>query len=87
MDSGAADNVGNKLTCPGVPITESTGTKRGQHFVSATGGRAPNEGEQHLSAQTALGADTDMTLQITDGVKGPLFSVAKVTDRGNRVIT
>ena len=45
MDSGVADHVGNKAMLPEVPILPSPGSIKGQHFVSATGGRAANEGE------------------------------------------
>ena len=44
-----------------------------------------SEGEQSLKVMTEEGATTDMTFQITD-VRRPLCSVAKLCDRGNRVV-
>jgi hypothetical protein len=86
MDSGAADHVGNRRMSPNIPIVPSVGSKKGQCFISATGGRAPNEGEQRIEAMTEEGWNTDMNIQMTDGVQRPLFAVSKVCDRGNRVI-
>jgi hypothetical protein len=56
MDSGAADHVGNRKMLPELPILPSPGSIRGQAFISATGGRAENEGEQHLNVFTEGGA-------------------------------
>ena len=85
VDSGAADHVTRRDTVPHVPIRPSAGSKRGQNFISATGNKAPNEGEQPLQGYTEQGDDTDMVMQITD-VKKTLFSVGKICSRGNRVI-
>jgi hypothetical protein len=85
MDSGAADHVTNRDTVPHVPIRPSPGSKRGQKFISATGSKAANEGEQQLQGYTAQGDEADMIMQITD-VKKTLFSVPKICERGNRVI-
>ena len=85
MDSGAAKHVTNRGTVPHVPIVPSPGSLRNQSFISATGGRSPNEGEQHLQGCTDAGTPVDMNIQITD-VNKSLFSVAEITERGNRVI-
>ena len=85
MDSGAIKHVTNRKTMPQVPVRPSAGSKRGQCFISATGDRAPNEGEQEVHGYTEGGDAAMMTIQVTD-VQKTLFSVSEITDRGNRVI-
>ena len=48
MDSGAAQNVAPPSMELGVVMEESPGSKRGQHYVTASGGRLPNMGQQKL---------------------------------------
>ena len=85
VDSGAAEHVTSRDMAPGVRITPSAGSRRGQTYVAANGDAMANEGEQALTVLTEEGAMADMTFQITD-VRRPLCSVGKICDRGNRVI-
>ena len=45
MDSGAAESVAPPTMAPRVSISESPGSKNGQHYVSASAGRLPNMGQ------------------------------------------
>ena len=58
MDSGAAQSVAPPSMAPGVIIEESPGSQRGQHYISASGGRLPNMGQQKLKVQTNEGRDS-----------------------------
>ena len=49
LDSGSIVNVCHPDDCPGYAITESVGSKSGQHFVVGDGGRLPNMGEWNLN--------------------------------------
>ena len=85
MDSGSADPVMSAKVAPGIPIRSSAGSRRGQRYSAANGRKIENEGEQHLSLFTSDGLPAPMTVQIAD-VKRPLCSVARLCDRGNRVV-
>ena len=85
MDSGSADHVTSREMAPNIEVKASEGSRRGQHYVTANGGRIPNEGQQRLEVATEEGMPAAMDWQITD-VRRPLCSVSKLTDRGNRVI-
>ena len=85
MDSGSSENVVNPSTFPGVPIVPSAGSRRGQVFSAAGKKAIPNEGQQHLALITESGAAAPLTYQVAD-VRKPLTSIARLCDRGNRVI-
>ena len=57
----------------------------GQVYGAAGGKGIPNEGEQDLSLVTAEGIPAPFTYQVAE-VRRPLCSVAKLCDRGNRVM-
>ena len=84
VDSGSADFVSSREMAPNVTVRPSAGSQRGQHFISASGKRMANEGEQHLQIMTEEGTAAQIPWQIT-GVRKPLMSVSKLCDRGNRV--
>lgn len=63
VDSGAAENVSSRDIAPDVPVRTSEGSRRGQHYVTANGGRVANEGEQRLEVVTEEGGVTNMTFQ------------------------
>ena len=48
LESGAGEHVANRNLAPSYSITESPGSKAGQHFVAAGGARIPNEGQFKL---------------------------------------
>ena len=68
-----------------VAINESPGSKRGQCYVSASGGRMPNMGQMVLKHQTNEGRDTTVLYQIVE-VSRPLTSVSASCDKGKWVV-
>ena len=66
MDSGAAESVAPPSMAPKVSIDESPGSKRGQHYVSASAGRLPDMGQQLLKMQTNEGRDAKMVYHIAE---------------------
>ena len=85
MDSGAAQSVAPPSMAPGVIIEESPGSQRGQHYISASGGRLPNMGQQRLKVQTNEGRDSKVVYQIAE-VSRPLTAVSQTCDSGNWVV-
>ena len=85
MDSGAAQSVAPPSMAPGVTITASPGSQRGQHYVSACGGRLPNMGQQKMKVQTNEGRDAMVLYQIAE-VSRPLTAVSQTCDNGNWVV-
>ena len=85
MDSGAAQSVAPPSMAPGVIIEESPGSQRGQHYISASGGRLPNMGQQRLKVQTNEGRDSKVVYQIAE-VSRPLTAVSQTCDNGNWVV-
>ena len=85
MDSGAAQSVAPPSMAPGVPIEESPGSQRGQQYVSASGDRMPNMGQQKLQVQTSKGRDAKVLYQIAE-VSRPLTAVSQTCDNGNWVL-
>ena len=85
MDSGAAQSEAPPSMAPGVVIAESPGSQRGQHYVSASGGRLPNMGQQKLRAHTNEGRDAMVLYQIAE-VSRPLTAVSQTCDNGNWVV-
>ena len=85
MDSGAAQSVAPPSMVSGVVIETSPGSQRGQHNVSASGGRLPNMGQQKLKIQTNEGRDAMVLYQIAE-VSRPLTAVSQTCDNGNWVV-
>ena len=85
MDSGPAQSVAPPSMAPGVSIEASPGSQRGQHYVSASGGRLPNMGQQKLRCQTNEGKDTMVLYQVAE-VSRPLTAVSQTCDHGNWVV-
>ena len=85
MDSGAADSVAPASMAPWIPVEESPGSRKGQHYLSASGDRIPNLGQKRLSVVTEEGHPTCTTYQIAD-VTRPLCAVSRMCDSGNKVI-
>lgn len=65
VDSGSADFVSSREMTPNVTVRRSAGSQRGQHFISASGKRMANEGEQHLQIMTEEGTAAQIPWQIT----------------------
>ena len=85
MDSGAAQSVAPPSMAPGVSIEASPGSQRGQHYVSASGGRLPNMGQQKLRVQTNEGREAMVLYQVAE-VSRPLTAVSQTCDNGNWVV-
>jgi len=85
FDSGAAANVIPKDMFPDVPLEESEGSKKGQYWVSAKGGKIYNLGEKRIEFETDEGNKYVVIFQVADVTK-PLLSAFKVTEKGNKVM-
>ena len=70
---------GAKGSFSGLPHEESTGSKRGQHFTSATGEEVPNEGQKVIPVVTEEGRNRKVTWQFAE-VQKPLTAVGKICD-------
>ena len=71
--------------CPDYEIKPSPGSRRGQHFISASKDRIPNVGEQVLNVVTEDGSEGRIKYQVAD-ISRPLNAVSDICDGGNRVI-
>lgn len=85
MDSGAAESVAPSHIAPWIKTRESVGSREGREYLSASGDVLKNLGEKNLEVVTSEGIPATTTFQIAD-VTRPLCSIAKVCDKGNRVI-
>ena len=66
-------------------MEESPGSLRTQHYVSASGGRLPNMGQQRLQVTTNEGRNAKVIYQIAE-VNRPLTAVTATCDAGNWVV-
>ena len=66
MDSGAADSVAPEDVASWIPVVESPGSSRGQHYLTASGDRLPNLGLKPLQVFTGEGNETTTSYQIAD---------------------
>ena len=98
VDSGAGETVMNKDELPGVPIMPSAGSKRGQHYVTASDERIPNEGEQKFLAKVTAWnrmqngswikndeVNKGVKVQIAD-ISHPLMAVKSLCLANHRVV-
>ena len=85
MDSGAAESVAPPSMAPQVSISVPPGSKRGQHYVSASAGRLINMGQQLMRVQTNEGRDAKVVYPIAE-VSRPLTAVSATCDQGNWVV-
>eukprot|EP00972_Heterocapsa_arctica_P007901 1151740-Heterocapsa_arctica.AAC.1 len=63
MDSGASNSVAPIEALPGVKISESVGSRQGQHYISAGNERIPNVGEQVVHFKTKEGHRSSLKWQ------------------------
>ena len=82
MDSGATSSVISAKDVVKYPPQESVGSRAGQVFLSASGGRMKNEGEKYMPIITEEGHRFGMTYQVAPVSKG-LTSVGEMCDEGN----
>ena len=75
VDSGAADHVMPIDWLTWIVVTSSMGSIRGLHYVSASGNRLPNRGEQTVRFLTKDGTWASLLFQVA-GINQPLVSVS-----------
>ena len=85
MDCGTAESVAPPSMAPGVPIEESPGSRKGQHYVSASKERLPNMGQQQMRVVTIEGRNSKVMYQVAE-VGRPLTAVRAACDAGNIVV-
>jgi hypothetical protein len=83
-DSGAGNHVMSREDAPGYQVQPSEGSKRGKGFVGVDGVRIPNEGEVELNLAGPQGKFKS-TFQVAK-VTRPLMSIARICDRGHKVV-
>ena len=86
LDPGAGEHVASKSIAPAYTISESAGSRAGQHFVAAGGARIRNEGQFILRLRSGglgrhEGRDITSTFQVAK-VTRPLWSVGRICDEG-----
>ncbi len=87
LDSGAGEHVVHDDSCPTYQVEESAGSRMGQRFTTAGGGKLPNRGQVKLNLRAdngKRGRDLRMTFQVAKVTK-PLLSVSKICDAGYTV--
>jgi len=84
LDSGAGDHVAGRDQVPSRSIRQSGGSRRGQHFIDASGNRIENQGEAELHMLEPGGKGIKSTFQVAD-VTRALYSVSKICDDGCEV--
>ena len=85
VDSGAADHVMPLGWLTWILTTASLGSLRGLHYVSASGNRLPNKGEQKVRFLTKDGTWASLMFQLA-GINKPLVSVSRLIDEGWKVV-
>ena len=85
IDSGAAETVIPHKQVQGYKIQETSDSKAGLCYASATGDPIPNMGEQILPLGTAEGTWRSMRFQAAP-VERPLGSVMRICEAGHRVV-
>ncbi len=89
-DSGAGDHVASKADAPGNPVKESAASRRGGKFVGAGGHKIPNQGEMLVRMEAPCEGEDESSIAATfqgADVCRPLFSVARICDKGNNTMT
>ena len=82
VDSGATSSVIPPAEAPAYEIQESPGSRAGQIFSSASGGKMANQGQKKSQILTEEGKSFGMTYQVADVSKG-LTSVGSICDTGD----
>ena len=85
IDSGAADHVIPTGWINSVATTESEGSRRGMHYIAASGERIPDTCQQKVDFGTGEGVGTSWVFQAAR-INKPLVSVAKLNTDGWRVV-
>ena len=85
VDSGACETVANPEEMPGYEVTETTESKKGINFCSATGEEIPNLGEMTIPMITRESSVRSMRICAAP-VAMPLASVKKMCTAGHMVV-
>ena len=85
VDSGACDNVISPDDVPEQQVMESSASKKGENFYSATGEPIPNLGDIKLPMIMREGTSRGMLMRAAP-VSKPLASVKKICQAGHAVI-
>ena len=86
LDSGAGEHVADDKEAPAYHVSESRGSRAGQHFVAANKSRIRNRGQFTLGLRSGgrgkhAGRDIKSTFQVAS-VTRPLRSVGRICDEG-----
>ena len=84
LDSGAGDHVAGKDQVGARSVRMSSGRRRGQHFIDASGNRIENQGESELHMVEPGGKTIKSVFQPADVTRAP-YSVSKMCDDGCEV--
>jgi hypothetical protein len=84
LDSGAGDHVAGKDQVGARSVRMSSGRRRGQHFIDASGNRIENQGESELHMVEPGGKTIKSVFQVAD-VTRALYGVSKMCDDGCEV--
>jgi len=85
MDSGAIDSVCGRDIGKKFGIKETSMSKSGGYYLSASKHKIFNEGETTIKGVNNLGIPAGITMQVAD-VKSTLGSVRRVCEAGNKVV-
>ena len=85
VDSGAGASAAHKKTFAPCQVEPSRGSKAGQHFIDASGGKMPNIGQVKPELLLETGILGRFTFQAAEGIRedGPLLAVSEVNSKGN----
>ena len=86
IDSGAAESVMPARMLPEVPMHRSSEEKMSTRYTAANGGQLYNEGEKKVYFKNVNDSTIGMAEFQCMEVKKPLASVARIVDKGNRVV-
>ena len=86
MDSGAANNVMLKrMIMKKGKIRPSPGSMRNAHYITASNGRIPNEGEFDFEFTTTEGQQQNLCFQVAE-VNKALGSISYLVDHEYRIV-
>jgi hypothetical protein len=85
VDSGAIDSCIPPNVASMFKVRQTQMSKNGGYYTSASGGVIYNEGERDVKGVTDDAKDIGMTFQVAK-VRGPLGSVRRICEAGNRVV-
>ena len=86
IDSGAIDSVCGEDTGAHFGIKETRMSKDRRSYLSASKHLIFNLGERTVKGLNDLGTPAGMTFQVCDKIKGPLGSVRRICEAGNRLV-